>query len=153
MSPSTHAQPSRPLAGVPAIACAVAALFFLAAPGFAHAQGSEVDQYVPYVPDSEGKERVGGGGGGDPLPPETAKELAALGPEGEAVAELTQGGPAAETGDGAGGKDSGAGERPSPTSAVIESDSDGLGIVLPLLLVIALAIAGAYAVRRRRAGS
>jgi hypothetical protein len=137
----------------------------IAAPQQVPPGNSELDQYVPTVPDSEGDNQLGAGGGdsGGGLPPSVVSDLRAAGPDGEAAAAVLdqsapRSGGSASTesgqGDGADGGTAGsAGDDESVPGAILEglsSSSDGgVGILLPIFLGVVAGV-GAFLVLRRR---
>jgi hypothetical protein len=161
---------------------ALTALFVVAVPVAGAAAESRVppgvsgaNQYSETLPGPGGNDRTGGGSGKTPaqaVGKENAAKLEALGPEGEAAAEL-----AAETAPGGGkaagghggaasnggaseGSSSGAGASGSSGLDQVlgqvtgtggsESGSNGMGLLLPLLIAAAIVAAAAYALNRRR---
>ena len=156
LAPGAHAQKNCPGGGSP--------------PG-----NSEVDQYSENVPGPCGDNPIGSPGDGDgnpdALPPGTADDLSALGPDGDAAATLAQAtAPGGNGGGGSAGDPQGANDGANPAGAVsAQGDSlfdeifdaltgsadgegdDGMGLILPLILVAALVAALIYGLRRRLA--
>jgi hypothetical protein len=130
---------------------------------------SEVDQYVPTVPDSQGDNPLGGGGaggGGSVLPHSTIDSLRAAGSDGRATAALAdQTAPDAADRDGSGAITDGSQSNRAGSESVTTSSQDsvagglldalgsgeegGMGLLLPILLA-AVTGAGLYALLRRR---
>jgi hypothetical protein len=161
------------------IAAATACVVLLALPGVAPAAStppgnSAVDQYLEALPAPGGNQPTSPGGGRDPartLGDQNLRDLQALGPDGNAAAQL-----AADTAPsrrGPGTKETGGAESQSPAqnggSASTgenggfrlplgnlaeqpggDSDSGGMGIVLPVILGGALALALLALLARRR---
>jgi hypothetical protein len=161
---------------------ALAALFVVALPTAGAAAESRVppgvsgaNQYSETLPGPGGNDRTGGGSGKTPaqaVGKENAAKLEALGPEGEAAAELAaetapEGGKAggghggaASNGGASGSSGSGSGTAGSSGLDQVlgqvtgtggsESGSNGIGLLLPLLIAAAIVAAAAYALNRRR---
>jgi hypothetical protein len=130
---------------------------------------SEIDQYAPTLPDSEGDKAIGGGGGNgnddSGLPPSTAAELRAAGADGETALEIideTAGSSGSGRSDenqtadaGSGGGTAGANDSSdeSVPGTILEGlsagDSGGLGLLLPILLGVVAGV-GAFVLLRRR---
>jgi hypothetical protein len=105
---------------------------------------TEGDQYFEETPNGGGSSspnRDGGESGGGP-PVAASEELSALGPEGQAAAELANLNRPPQQGK------ANQGSRPEPASSSTEGEG-GMGFFFPVLLVVTALAAGAYGLRRR----
>jgi hypothetical protein len=135
-------------------------------------QESAYDEYIEHVPSAGGDKPSDdviedvAGGRGDPLPPNAAGALAALGPDGERAAAVAEAFvPAPGGGSGAAGEpargqgppaEAGATSPPegeagaeAALGALLDPDAAGLGPALPLILAGTLVAGLAFALRRR----
>jgi hypothetical protein len=105
---------------------------------------TEGDQYFEETPNGGGSasvDRNGGGSGGGP-PVAASEELNALGPDGQAAADLANSNRPPQQGE----ANQGSGSEPASSSTEGEG---GMGFFFPLLLVVTALAAGAYGLRRR----
>ena len=144
-------------------ACAIAGVFAVCAlaPGIASAGttvppgATEGDQYTEEAPNGGGGsslDRHSDGAGGSGAVPAT-QALNALGPEGQAAADLAnsnrppeQGGPASQGKQGNSGKPD---QTPNAPPSSSTQGEGGMDFFFPLLLVVTALAAIAYGVRRR----
>jgi hypothetical protein len=108
---------------------------------------TEGDQYFEETPNGGGSGSVnrGGDGSGGGPPVAASGELNALGPEGQAAAELANLNRPPQQGK---ANQANQGSRPEPASSSTEGEG-GMGFFFPLLLVVTALAAGAYGLRRR----
>jgi hypothetical protein len=107
---------------------------------------TEGDQYFEETPNGSGSasvNRSGGGGEGGP-PVAASQELEALGPEGQAAADLAESNRPPQQQQGK----ANVAESDEPASSSTGGEG-GMGILFPLLLVVTAVAAVAYGLRRR----